>query len=39
MRDLIILFIHAIATLMRVTRPGGVRGPLLQNPLSLNINC
>ena len=25
MRDLIILVIHAVATLMRVARPGGVR--------------
>ena len=34
MRDLIILFIHAVATLMRVARPGGVRAVVAESVLA-----
>ena len=34
MRDLIILFIHAVATLMRVARPGGVRAVVAESILA-----
>src|SRR5262245_57235588 len=37
MRDLIILFVHAITTLMRVVRPGGVRA-VVQSSFLPNIN-
>ena len=34
MRELIILFIHAVATLMRVVRPGGVRAVIAESVLA-----
>ena len=34
MRELIILFIHAVATLMRVVRPGGVRAVVAESVLA-----
>jgi len=34
MRELIILFIHAVATLMRVVRPGGVRAVVVESVLA-----
>src|SRR5215813_12288053 len=34
MRDLIILFVHAITTLMRVVRPGGVRAVVAESVLA-----
>jgi hypothetical protein len=34
MRDLIILLIHAVATLMRVFRPGGVRAVVAESVLA-----
>ena len=34
MRDLMILLIHAVATLMRVLRPGGVRAVVAESVLA-----
>ena len=34
MRDLIILLVHAVATLMRVARPGGVRAVVAESILA-----
>ena len=37
MRDLIILFIHVIATVLRVVRPGGVRAVIAESVVFLHI--
>ena len=34
MRDLIILFVHAVTTVVRVVRPGGVRAVIAESVLT-----
>jgi hypothetical protein len=38
MRDLILILVHVVATILRIVQPGGVRAVVAESVLIKNIN-